>query len=131
MQRFLYKKGGGEKIEKGFRGYIYRRIFAKAQKTNFMTPLSRSLFNSTYFIRLHAKKRRRYTKYKIQPVEKKWARHKALSAFAKSFKEARTSSKDFFSALEKVLELLQSGKSNIQVNRDEYHRTAYKAMPQR
>jgi hypothetical protein len=33
--------------------------------------------------------------------------------------------------LDKELELLQSGKSNIQVKRDEYHRIALKAAPYR
>lgn len=129
MKQFFIKKGKKEKTENAFRAYLWLR--AKAKKTKFLVPLSKAMLNSTPFIRLRAKKRRRYTKYKLQPVEKDWARRKALGAFSKSYKEHSSSAKDFFSGLDKELELLQSGKSNIQVKRDEYHRIALKAAPYR
>lgn len=52
-----------------------------------------------------------------------------MGAFAKGFKEQKA--KNFGLKLEKELELLQSGKSNIQIKRDEYHKTALKAAPYR
>lgn len=129
MKQFFIKKGKKEKTENAFRSYLWFR--AKAKKSRFLVTLSKAMLNSTPFIRLRAKKRRRYTKYKIQPVEKDWARRKALGAFSKSYKEHSSSAKDFFTGLDKEIELLQSGKSNIQVKRDEYHRTALKAAPYR
>lgn len=129
MKQFFIKKGKKEKTENAFRSYLWFR--AKAKKSRFLVTLSKAMLNSTPFIRLRAKKRRRYTKYKIQPVEKDWARRKALGAFSKSYKEHSSSAKDFFTGLDKEIELLQSGKSSIQVKRDEYHRTALKAAPYR
>lgn len=129
MKQFFIKKGKKEKTENAFRNYLWFR--AKAKKAWFLVTLSKAMLNSTPFIRLRAKKRRRYTKYKLQPVEKDWARRKALGAFAKSFKEHRASARDFFIGLDKEIELLQSGKSGIQVKRDDYHRIALKAAPYR
>ncbi len=129
LKQFFIKKGKKEKTENAFRNYLWFR--ARAKKSWFLVTLSKAMLNSTPFIRLRAKKRRRYTKYKIQTVEKDWARRKALGAFAKSYKEHSSGSKDFFTGLDKEIELLQAGKSNIQVKRDEYHRTALKAAPYR
>ena len=127
MKQFFIKKGKKETMENYFRSFLIQRALSK--KVNFYGVLSNAMLNSTPFIRLKSIKRRRYTINKVHPVEKQWARRKALGAFAKGFKEQKA--KNFGLKLEKELELLQSGKSNIQIKRDEYHKTALKAAPYR
>lgn len=75
------------------------------------------------------KKRRKFTKYKLEVVQKDWARKKALGSFSKSFKEHSKNSRDFYTAIDKELELVQSGKSTIQNERNAYHKKALKAAP--
>lgn len=127
MKQFFIKKGRKETMENYFRLFLVKRALSK--KVNFYNILLNAMLNSTPFVRLKSIKRRRYTINKVHPVEKQWARRKALGAFYKNVKEH--SSKDFFIKLEKEFELLQSGRSTVQVKRDEYHRTALKASPYR
>lgn len=112
-------------MENYFRKFLLYR--AKAKKGNFYQILMKSVLNATPFIKLKSKKRRKFTIHKIHPIDKEWARRKALGAFAKTVKDQKT--KNFSFALEKEFELLQSGKSMIQAQRDEYHKTALKSAP--
>ena len=127
MKQFFIKKGKKETMENYFRSFLIQRALSK--KVNFYGVLSNAMLNSTPFVRLKSIKRRRYTINKVHPVEKQWARRKALGAFAKGFKDQK--SKNFGIKLEKELESLQSGKSIIQTKRDDYHKTALKAAPYR
>ena len=125
MKQFFIKKGKKETIENYFRKFLISR--AKLNKTNFYEVLTKAVLNSTPFVKLKSKKRRKFTIHKIHPMEKDWARRKALSAFTKTVKNQKA--KNFGLVLDKEFELLYSGKSNVQVQRDEYHRTALKAAP--
>ena len=112
-------------MENYFRKFLLYR--AQAKKGDFYQVLTKSVLNATPFVKLKSKKRRKFTIHKIHPADKEWARRKALGAFSKTVKDQK--SKNFIVGLEKEFELLQSGKSNIQVQRDEYHRTALKSAP--
>lgn len=125
MKQFFIKKGKKETIENYFRKFLISR--AKINKTNFHEVLNKSVLNSTPFVKLKSKKRRKFTIHKIHPMEKDWARRKALGAFTKIVKNQKA--KNFGLVLDKEFELLYSGKSNVQLQRDEYHRTALKAAP--
>jgi ribosomal protein S7 len=125
MKQFFIKRGQKETMENYFRKFLLYR--AKSKKGDFYEILTKSVLNATPFVKLKSKKRRKFTVHKIHPADKEWARRKALGAFAKIVKEQKT--KNFTVSLEKEFELLQTGKSSIQTQRDEYHRTALKAAP--
>lgn len=129
MKQFFIKKGKKSKLENAFRSYLWTRAISK--KTNFLINITKIMLNLTPYIRLRAKKRRKYTKYKLEIVQKDWARKKALGAFSKSFKEHSITSRDFYTAIDKELEYVQSGKSNIEIERNDYHKKALKAAPYR
>lgn len=129
MKQFFIKKGKKTKLENAFRSYLWTRAISK--KTNFLMNITKIMLNTTPYIRLRAKKRRKYTKYKLEIVQKDWARKKALGAFAKGFKEHSINSRDFYSAIDKELDFVQSGKSNIETERNDYHKKALKAAPYR
>jgi len=125
MKQFFIKKGKKETIENYFRKFLISR--AILNKTNFYEVLTKSVLNSTPFVKLKSKKRRKFTIHKIHPIEQDWARRKALGAFSKVVKTQKA--KNFGLVLDKEFELLYSGKSNVQIQRDEYHRTALKSAP--
>ena len=125
MKQFFIKQGKKETIENYFRKFLISR--AKANKVNFHDVLTKAVLNSTPFVKLKSKKRRKFTIHKVHPIEKNWARRKALGAFAKVVKNQK--SKNFGLILDKEFELLHTGKSIVQAQRDEYHRTALKAAP--
>ena len=125
MKQFFIKKGKKETIENYFRKFLISR--ATLNKTNFYDVLTKSVLNSTPFVKLKSKKRRKFTIHKIHPIEQDWARRKALGAFTKVVKAQKA--KNFGIVLDKEFELLYAGKSSVQVQRDEYHRTALKSAP--
>jgi len=125
MKQFFIKQGKKETIENYFRKFLFFR--AKGNKTNFYDVLTKAVLNSTPFVKLKSKKRRKFTIHKVHPIEQTWARRKALGAFAKVVKNQKV--KNFGLSLDKEFELLYSGKSIVQAKRDEYHRTALKAAP--
>ena len=125
MKYFFIKQGKKETMENYFRKFLVLR--GQANKVDFQQTLTKAFLNSTPFIKLKSKKRRKFIVYKIHPVDTQWARRKALGSFSKTIKEQKN--KNFYSSLEKEFELLQAGKSNIQLQRDEYHRIALKSAP--
>lgn len=125
MKYFFIKQGKKETMENYFRKFLILR--GQSNKVDFQQVLTKAFLNSTPFIKLKSKKRRKFTIYKIHPVDTQWARRKALGSFSKTVKEQKN--KNFYSALEKEFDLLQLGKSNIQAQRDEYHRIALKSAP--
>jgi len=125
MKQFFIKGGKKETMENYFRKFLLYR--AQGKKGDFYQVLTKSVLNATPFVKLKSKKRRKFTVHKLHPADKEWARRKALGAFAKTVKDQKA--KNFAGALEKEFELLQSGKSTVQLQRDEYHRTALKSAP--
>jgi len=125
MPQYFIKKGRKETIENSFKAFLFNR--APLKKKRLRTIIFKSMAHITPFVRLKVRKRRRYTKYKLHPAKQDWGRRKALGSFIKVFKGHK--SKDFFITLEKELGILQSGKSNIQVKRDEYHKIAWRWAP--
>ncbi len=127
MQNHFIKRGKRETLEKYFRGKLANR--AQSKKTNMYALLTNAMLTASPFIRLKSKKRRKYTLYKVHAADKEWSRRKGVGSFAKSIKEQNP--KDLFASIEKELVLLQTGKSNIQTKRDEYHKLALKVTPYR
>jgi len=127
IQNHFIKKGKRETLEKYFRKKLLTR--SKLKKPSMYNLLSNAVLSTTPFIRLKAKKRRKYTLYKVHAATKEWSRRKAVGSFAKSVKEQKT--KDLFGSVEKELILLKTGKSTVQQKRDEYHKLALKVTPYR
>lgn len=125
MPQYFIKKGRKETIENSFKAFLFNRAPLKKKKLRVI--LFKSMAHITPFVRLKVRKRRRYTKYKLHPAKQDWGRRKALGSFIKVFKGHKP--KDFFITLEKELGILQSGKSNIQIKRDEYHKIAWRWAP--
>jgi hypothetical protein len=67
MKQFFIKKGKKETIENYFRKFLISR--AILNKTNFYEVLTKSVLNSTPFVKLKSKKRRKFTIHKIHPIE--------------------------------------------------------------
>jgi hypothetical protein len=67
MKQFFIKKGKKETIENYFRKFLISR--ATLNKTNFYEVLTKSVLNSTPFVKLKSKKRRKFTIHKIHPIE--------------------------------------------------------------
>lgn len=127
VQNHFIKRGKRETLENYFRDRLEER--AQSKKKNMYSLLANGMLSSTPFIRLKSKKRRKYTIYKVHFAEREWSRRKGVGSFAKAIKEQK--SKDLFSAIEKELTLLQTGKSSVLVKRDDYHKLALKVTPYR
>lgn len=127
VQNHFIKRGKRETLENYFRDRLEAR--ARSKKRNMYSLLANGMLSSTPFIKLKSKKRRKYTIYKVHFAEREWSRRKGVGSFAKAIKEQK--SKDLFSAIEKELTLLQTGKSNVLVKRDDYHKLALKVTPYR
>lgn len=127
MQNHFIKKGKRETLEKYFRNKLESR--AKLHKPKIHGLLLNAVLSVTPFIRLKSKKRRKYTAHKVVVADKDWSRRQGVGRFTKAIKEQKP--KDLFSAFEKELNLLQSGKSTIQAKRDEFHKLALKVTPYR
>jgi hypothetical protein len=67
MKYFFIKQGKKETMENYFRKFLFLR--GQANKVDFQQTLTKAFLNSTPFIKLKSKKRRKFTIYKIHPVD--------------------------------------------------------------
>ena len=127
LRKHFIKRGEGERLDRYFRTNLLNRLISK--RKDMYGLLANAMLASTPFIRLKAKKRRKYTIYKVHIPTREWSRRKGVGSFAKSVKEHL--SKDLFASIEKQLLLVKTGKSNVEQKRNEYHKLSLKVTPYR
>jgi hypothetical protein len=125
LRKHFIKRGAGERLDRYFRTNLLKRTISK--RKDMYALLSNAMLASTPFIRLKAKKRRKYTIYKVHIPTKEWSRRKGVGSFAKSVKENLL--KDLFASIEKQLIHVKTGRSNVENNRNDYHKLALKVTP--
>jgi ribosomal protein S7 len=127
IKQFFLRKGKKNRMESLMHDFLIKR--AKTNKGDISAVLKSCILNSTPYIRLKVRRRGKKVRYKIGFLEKEKAERKALSALSKNFKD-QTATR-FSTGLEKELEMLASGKSNLTLKRDELHKLALLNSPYR
>jgi ribosomal protein S7 len=125
MKQFFLRKGNKAAVENLFYSLLKNR--ASNGKDSIVNVLNNCILNGTSFVQLKTKRRGKRVIYKIGYMEHERAERKALGTLAKTINDQ--SSGNFLSNLEKELEALSVGKSNISAKRDEIHQIALENTP--
>jgi len=125
LQLFFLKKGKKSMLETHLRRWLIDR--AQHDKSSVNLLLNKCILHGIPFISLKTRRRGKRVFYKVGYMERINGERKSLGALRNVLK-GHTQAR-FVDALEKEIELLASGKSQIVEKRDELHRLALEASP--
>lgn len=125
MKQFFLRQGKKNVMEKLFKEYLINR--AQVKKDDLNKTLLDAFMNSVPYVKLKTRRKGKKVLYKVGFVEKDDGMRKALLAFSTSW--SKNKGTKFSMSLEKELENLSLGKSEIMAKRNEIHRLALENTP--
>lgn len=128
LQQFLIYKGKKNSTERVFRNLLISR--AQKAKSSLNAQLEKCKYNSTLFVRLKTRRKRKRFLYRITFLEKDRAEKQGICAFGKQIRNQNPEKLEF--ALEKEIETLAKERTHpVRVNRDKIHQLARRFAPPR